>query len=126
HLKRRTTMHSNHWNTGPRLRALLLALALLLAPLLGLAATPALAAPSCATSGTTVTCTFSYTGAAESWTVPAGVTTATFDLYGAQSIGKGGRVTATLAVTPGAIYQVLVGGRHGFNGGGTGGLGQDS
>src|SRR5438477_9636018 len=99
-------MHANRPNLiHPRLRAVLLALALLLPPLLGLAATPALAAPSCATSGTTVTCTFSYTGAAKTWTAPAGVTQATFDLYGAQggggfnNGGLGGRVTATLAVT---------------------------
>jgi hypothetical protein len=117
-----------------RLRGLLLAVALLLAPLLSLAATPALAAPSCATSGTTVTCTFNYTGAPETWTVPAGVTSATFDLYGAGHSdfvnGKGGRVVATLAVTPGASYQIRVGGmggmggRGGFNGGGTGGNGR--
>jgi hypothetical protein len=123
-------MLSNPWNSHPRLRALLLALALLLAPLLGLTATPALAAPSCATSGATVTCTFSYTGAAETWTAPAGVTQATFDLYGAQgsgiaylSGGRGGQVTATLPVIPGATYQILVGDQFGFNGGGIGGRG---
>src|SRR5262245_36644944 len=67
-----------------RLRGLMLALTLLLAPLLGLAATPALAASGdCTTSGITVTCTFDYTGAAQTWMVPAGVTEATFDLFGA-------------------------------------------
>ncbi len=34
--------------------------------------------------------TFAYTGAAQTWTVPAGVTEATFEVYGAQ----GGVVTA--------------------------------
>lgn len=95
--------------------------ALVLAALLGGAApTPAQAAPICTTSGTTVTCTFNYTGAPETWTVPAGVTQATFDLYGAQGGqgGPGGRVTATLAVTQGTTYQILVGGISGFNGGG--------
>jgi hypothetical protein len=63
--------------------------------------------------------------------VPAGVTSATFDLYGAQgginnsTNGRGGRVTATLNVTAGTTYQILVGGlgdafHVGFNGGGLG------
>ena len=34
--------------------------------------------------GTATTETFNYTGAAQTWTVPAGVTTATFDVYGAE------------------------------------------
>ena len=46
----------------------------------------ALAAPASATTET-----FNYTGAAQTWTVPAGVTEATFDLYGAQG---GGEATA--------------------------------
>jgi hypothetical protein len=76
--------------------------------------------------------TFNYTGAAQTWTVPAGVTTATFDLYGAQgglvfgvrgSPGLGGRATATVAVTPADTIQVNVGGQGqrlqgGFTGGG--------
>jgi hypothetical protein len=41
-------------------------------------ATLALAAPASA-----ATETFNYTGAAQTWTVPAGVTEANFDLYGA-------------------------------------------
>jgi hypothetical protein len=108
--------HLTRTPLAARLRGLLLALALLLAPL-GLSAAPALAAPSCVTSGTTVTCTFSYTGAPEAWVVPAGVTSATFDLYGARgsgTAGYGGRVTATLAVTPGDTYQIRVGGSGGF------------
>src|SRR5580765_9088385 len=69
------------------------------------------ATPSCVTSAGTTTCTFSYTGAAESWTVPAGVTSATFDLYGAEggsfapiallgggSGGQGGHVQAMVAL----------------------------
>ena len=47
--------------------------------------------------------TFAYTGAAQTWTVPTGVTEATFDLYGAQgggfgattAPGLGGRARAT-------------------------------
>ena len=64
-------MNSNHWNGGMRLRALLVLALALLTPF-NLAATTALAAPSCTTSGTTVTCTFSYTGAPETWTEPEG------------------------------------------------------
>jgi hypothetical protein len=121
-------------STFARLRGLMLALALLLAPLLGLATggTAQAASGDCTTSGVTVTCTFDYSGAAQTWTAPAGVTEATFDLYGAQGQnvfccniprsvgGKGGRVRATLVVVPGATYQVLVGGRNRFNGGGWG------
>jgi Ca2+-binding RTX toxin-like protein len=90
-------------------------------------ATLAFAAPASA-----FTETFNYTGTAQTWTVPAGVTQATFDLYGAQGAGiasvdeaggLGGRATATIPVTPGASIQVNVGGQGlnetgGFNGGG--------
>lgn len=59
------------------------------------------------------------TGAAEAWTVPPGVTTATFSLAGASGAqsppsqseaGKGAQVEATGAVTPGQTYTVRVGG----------------
>jgi hypothetical protein len=61
------------------------------------------------------------------WTVPTGVCSATFDLYGAEGSradGRGGaQVTTTLAVTPGSAYGIYVGGqgylgRGGYNGGG--------
>ncbi|HEX5955956.1 MAG TPA: hypothetical protein VFY37_08480, partial [Solirubrobacterales bacterium] len=68
-------------------------------------ATLALAAPASA-----FTETFNYTGSAQTWIVPAGVTQATFDLYGAQGGGRvgdplfapglGGRATATFDVVP--------------------------
>ena len=45
-------------------------------------ATLAFAAPAAA-----ATETFDFTGAAQTWTVPAGVTSATFDLYGAEGGG---------------------------------------
>src|SRR5689334_8101462 len=94
HLKRRIAMRSNHWSAGPRLRALLLTLALLLAPLPGLAATPAQAASGdCVTANDQTTCTFDFTGEAQTWTVPGGVAEATFELYGAQggnSFGSAG------------------------------------
>ena len=99
------------------------------------------AQPSCAQSGATVTCTFSYTGDAQTWTVPPDVTAATFDVQGAQggvgaglnSPGLGGEATADLALTPGASVTLVVGGQGGspgpcsgaggggFNGGAAGG-----
>ena len=96
------------------------------------------ATTTCTPNGATQSCTvtFSASGAPETWTVPAGVTSATFDLYGAEGgggsgfAGLGGRVTATLAVTPGASYQVRVGVwgfatgiPAGYNGGGARGAG---
>ena len=114
------------------------ALALLVALLAGTFGIPAQALAA------TTTLTFDYTGAAQTWTVPTGVTSATFDVYGAQGGGSpyqtgglGGRAQVTLTVTPGATYQIVVGGRGasrsldnasvggpgGFNGGAVGGQG---
>jgi hypothetical protein len=72
--------------------------------------------------------TFSFTGAAQSWTVPAGVSSIAVDLYGAQGGGgvfggPGGRVRAILAVSPGDVFQVNVGGAGGWNGAGFNGGG---
>ncbi len=88
---------------------------------------------------------FAYTGAPQTFVVPAGVTSLQVtaeggaggqDPYGAgsgapgQPGGVGGRVTATLTVTPGETLTVYVGGKGsassvgtspgGYNGGGTG------
>jgi VCBS repeat-containing protein len=102
---------------------------------------------TCVPSGSDVVCTFSYTGAAQTWTVPDGVTQATFDVSGAQGgsntrhdapNGVGGMAHATIAVTPGDKLQINVGGAGadgtigapnaivaggagGFNGGAAGG-----
>jgi hypothetical protein len=66
-----------------------------------------------------VTVSFATAGV-NSWTVPAEVYTATFDVYGAQgghgagykaaSGGLGGGARATLPVTPGQTFQITVGG----------------
>lgn len=85
------------------------------------AATPgATAVPTtpCGPSGTAggTSCTYSATGTG-TFTVPAGVTAATFTLLGAQGGsypgtapgGRGGSVTATLSVTPGQVFHVNVG-----------------
>jgi hypothetical protein len=99
-------------------------LGLVLAASLFFALGSAHAAPSCVTGATTTTCTFSYTGAAEAWVVPAGVTSAVFDVYGgaggslasmlAVTGGPGGRgahVQATVALTPGATLNMRIGGQ---------------
>jgi hypothetical protein len=59
------------------------------------------------------------------WTVPAGVCSATFDLYGAEGSGTAGgaEVISSLTVTPGTAYDIYVGGegfvgKGGYNGGG--------
>src|SRR5713226_3012247 len=87
---------------------------------------------------------FNFTGAAQTWVVPTGVTSINIDARGPQgganpnepsvTGGKGGRVQTTLAVTPGETLVIYVGGRGGdligpntggpggFNGGGTGGI----
>ncbi|QQT25174.1 MBG domain-containing protein [Sphingobacterium spiritivorum] len=80
--------------------------------------------------------TFSYTGAVQTFVVPAGVTNIKIDARGAQGAsaiynqpgtkpddlgGKGGRVTADYPVTPGQTIYVMVGGSNGYNGGGSGG-----
>lgn len=77
--------------------------------------------------------TFGFSGAAESFTVPSGVTALTVAARGAQGGsdgnpgGAGGEAMATVPVTPGEVLQVNVGGQGacdgnlgagGFNGGG--------
>jgi uncharacterized repeat protein (TIGR02543 family) len=64
----------------------------------------------------TTVVTFNYTGSDQSWTVPAGVTSATFNLIGAgggggiQAGGGGGYATGTYSsLTPGQILTVIVG-----------------
>jgi hypothetical protein len=91
--------------------------------------------------------TFNCTGAEQTWTVPAGVTQATFVVEGASGgalprtpPGLGGRAAATVAVTPEAVYTVVVGcegqsdaspgippkGGFGFGRGGDGGVFQQA
>ena len=77
--------------------------------------------------------TFTYTGAQQTFVVPAGVTSISVDAYGAQggslspttNVNYGGRVQADLPVTPGTTIYIYVGEQPtgltgGFNGGGTG------
>ncbi len=96
-----------------------------------------------ATSNIIATQTFNYTGAIQTWTVPAGITSITINAAGAQggagsagsdngspiaggAGGLGTKATGTLAVTPGQVLNIFVGGAGttgtgGFNGGGAGG-----
>ncbi|MTA38688.1 MAG: hypothetical protein F2566_01350, partial [Actinobacteria bacterium] len=71
-------------------------------------------------SGTTAFRTFNYTGETQTWTVPAGVTSATFYLIGAGgggvtqgtgtgTGGGGGFARGTVGVTPGATFAIIVG-----------------
>jgi Bacterial Ig-like domain (group 3)/IPT/TIG domain len=101
----------------------------------GVAAPGALAAPTVVT--------FSYTGAAQTWTVPLGVWSVSFDVLGGQgadaavgilraSGGLGGEATATVPVIPGETFQIDVGGAGesnpapgGFNDGSGGGGSSD-
>lgn len=77
-----------------------------------------------ASSGTQ---TFTYTGSLQTFTVPAGVTSVNIDAYGAEGVmmngftaGKGGRAKGDLAVTPGQVLNIYVGGQSSWNGGGSG------
>lgn len=81
------------------------------------------------------TATFNYTGTVQTYIVPSGITSVNVDVRGAGGsvdgaglgvAGKGGRVQATLLVTPLETLFVFVGGAGsvmtgGFNGGGNGG-----
>jgi hypothetical protein len=95
-------------------------------------------APTALQAASAGTQTFNFTGAVQGFVVPAGVTSILVDVSGGQggagagasTGGKRGRVLAMLAVTPGELLTVNVGGAGsygdlggagGFNGGGNGG-----
>jgi len=91
-----------------------------------LAATAAAAAAAAAPAGAAeVQIPFAYDGAAQSWTVPTGVTEATFTLIGGAGGdagvlgpvgGFGAQVRATLPVTPGETLTLVVGGQGASSG----------
>lgn len=89
--------------------------------------------------------TFNFTGGVQQYVVPAGVFSLQIDTWGAQggngswggpcgTGGRGGFASGTLAVTPGQVLNIYVGGQGdsqfavdannpgGFNGGGNGGF----
>ena len=60
--------------------------------------------------------TFTYTGAAQTYVIPAGYTAVALDVIGSASNtatvtqGRGGRVQTTISVTPGETLYIYVGG----------------
>lgn len=80
-----------------------------------------LAAMVCPSVAPAATETFNYSPQTQSWIAPPHVTSATFDVYGAQggssiyfpdaSGGLGGRATATIDVVPNHEYWISVGGQ---------------
>jgi glycine rich protein len=114
-----------------------------LCTLVGALAAQSLGLAGPAFAATPVDVPFGYTGAEQSWTVPAGVTTVHLALVGGrggtgQSSAIGGnpnKVTGDVTVTPGSTLYLEVGGvglngagggNGGFNGGGPGGTGATS
>ncbi len=72
--------------------------------------------------------TFNYTGAMQTYTVPAGVSSINIEVFGAQggngtttSGGLGASMQGDFAVTPGQQFDILVGGMPATNNGGGGG-----
>ena len=76
------------------------------------------------TSTTSFNTAFSYTGSAQLFTVPAGITTIQVTLWGAGGCGggpvggAGAFIQGTLAVLPGQVYRIIVG-QGGVNGSGS-------
>jgi hypothetical protein len=92
------------------------------------AGSPDALAANCTQSQQTVTCSFTYTGAEQQFTVPADVhavaVAAVAAAGGGSGPGAGGTAGATVAATPGSTLFVEVGGsaaQGGFNGGGAAG-----
>lgn len=109
----------------------------LLAPSLAVAAPAALPAGCVQGTGTQVTCTFTSTGSAQSFTVPDGITSLAVTATGGRG-GNGGQIlggaaavaTGRLTVAAGDALYIQVGGNGGdgtglagYNGGGAGGTG---
>ena len=112
----------------------LLAVLLLTTGFVAALSTPAEAGPTpdCVPYAGTVTCTANSTGSS-TWTVPAGVTNVTFVVAGGQggvggsgniyswprqAGGKGGQVQASMAVTAGQSFDLVVGSMAGQGGDG--------
>ena len=79
---------------------------------------------SCSGGSGTTTLNYNYTGGVQTFTVPAGVTSLSLQAWGGQgrtSIsgnatgGRGGYATGTLAVTPGQLIRIYVGGGGGVS-----------
>ncbi|GAA3104734.1 hypothetical protein GCM10010464_79910 [Pseudonocardia yunnanensis] len=124
------------------LAAVVTTTALLVLPAAAGKAAAAVLPPECGQTGPAVTCTYSFTGAEQSFTVPSGTSSVQVSAvgaagapsYGGASGGRGARITGTLTgLTAGQVLYVEVGGTPtntascyplaacigGFNGGGT-------
>lgn len=71
--------------------------------------------------------TFTFTGSLQTFTVPSGVASMSITAAGASGVGmngfvagNGGVAFGVLAVTPGQVLNIYVGGTNAFNGGGIG------
>ncbi|HEY1990437.1 MAG TPA: hypothetical protein VGG43_13290 [Acidimicrobiales bacterium] len=116
------------------LAALILGLGAVGVALVATSLPAAAAAPCSAPTGTnpfTVTCPV---GIADTWVVPANVSSATFTVFGAEggtstivlpgvTAGNGGELSATLSVATGATYDIAVGAAGGNGTLGSGGAG---
>ncbi|OUS94613.1 hypothetical protein CA951_16975 [Rhodococcus sp. NCIMB 12038] len=109
----------------------------MIAPSVAVAAPAALPAGCVQGAGTQVTCTFTSTGSAQSFTVPEGITSLAVTATGGRG-GNGGQIlggaaavaTGRLTVAAGDALYIQVGGNGdddtglaGYNGGGAGGAG---
>ncbi|MEZ4734460.1 MAG: glycine-rich protein [Caldilineaceae bacterium] len=125
--------HINRPRLWGLLSGLVLVAALCFTPATG--ETARAASGDCVTSGSQqATCTYTFTGAAQTWTVPEGVTRATFQLVGAPGGrsgglsfshvdgGHGADLTASLPWVPGTNVIITVGGPGGTNGNEAGGF----
>lgn len=75
--------------------------------------------------------TYDYTGDADTYTVPIGVTSIRIECFGAEGMvglgagggeaGLGAYAEGELTVSPGDVLNIYVGGQDGYNGGGAGG-----
>ena len=91
------------------------------------ATAPVAEAASTSCSGSTCTVTFGNAGSFDTWTVPAGVTSVNFNLYGAGGgiggndgrgrgdTGYAGYIYGTVSVTPGTVIYIALGVGGGSN-----------
>jgi uncharacterized repeat protein (TIGR01451 family) len=109
-----------------------------LGALVGLGGLVAVASPAhaadlptnCAQTGSTVTCTYSYTAASQTFTVPDGITSVDLSAWGGHGAprqtvayvdgGRGGLATGTFSVSPGDELDVTVASDGARPGGGLG------
>jgi hypothetical protein len=110
------------------IKRLVLRASILLIPFAGVVPAQSASAslPALCIGTATITCSFEFTGTMQLFTVPNGVKSLTIEARGAQGAGndlgsgEGGLERGTIAVVPGKVLDINVGGVNGFNGGGAG------